>query len=179
MTTTNAYICQCTFPNSGSNCELTISTPATRPACACILCPCPTTSAAVTNPCSWRIECVCVQFTRLLLSLGFPNPCQNNGGCTVNQNNAQCYCQPANTGYYCQYSKLPRIHELLYPLVYLARKRTLSNTLCANITCKNGGECHVNDQGPQCSCPKPYFGDRCEISESIRSWSFRSAIGRF
>lgn len=46
----------------------------------------------------------------------------------------------------------------------LARKRALTNSLCANITCLNGGECFANENGPQCSCPSPYFGRRCEMS---------------
>lgn len=50
--------------------------------------------------------------------------------------------------------------------VFLARKRLLTNTLCANVTCLNGGECFANENGPQCSCPSPYFGQRCEISKS-------------
>jgi len=51
VATSNAYICQCTYPYSGSNCEVTLATQATQPACACILCPCPTPTAAASNPC--------------------------------------------------------------------------------------------------------------------------------
>ncbi len=51
VATTNAYICQCTYPYAGSNCEqtVTIRTPSNN--CACILCPCPTPVPAATNPC--------------------------------------------------------------------------------------------------------------------------------
>ena len=49
----------------------------------------------------------------------------------------------------------------------LARKRAMSYAPCANVTCHNGGECVVSEKGPQCSCPTPYYGDRCEMSKSI------------
>ena len=57
------------------------------------------------------------------------------------------------------------IFSLYRFLKYLARKRTIGNTACANVTCMNGGECVVNENGPQCTCPKPYYGARCESSE--------------
>ena len=50
----------------------------------------------------------------------------------------------------------------------LARKRVMSNAPCSNITCLNNGECVVNEKGPECTCPKPYYGDRCELSKSTR-----------
>lgn len=56
---------------------------------------------------------------------------------------------------------------ILSSVFNLARKRALSNAPCANVTCLNGGECYISDSGPQCTCPKPYFGERCESSRSI------------
>lgn len=47
----------------------------------------------------------------------------------------------------------------------LARKRSLSTAPCANVTCLNGGECHTDDNGAHCTCPKPYFGERCELGK--------------
>ncbi len=41
----------------------------------------------------------------------------------------------------------------------------MSNAPCANVTCLNGGECYTDENGPQCTCPKPYFGERCELSK--------------
>ncbi len=41
----------------------------------------------------------------------------------------------------------------------------MSNAPCSNVTCLNGGECIVDEKGPQCTCPKPYYGDRCELSK--------------
>jgi hypothetical protein len=29
----------------------------------------------------------------------------------------------------------------------------------------NGGECSVDENGAQCTCPKPYFGQHCELSK--------------
>ncbi|CAF3378373.1 unnamed protein product [Rotaria socialis] len=127
VATTTGYLCQCSFPFTGSNCEALITTPMPRPVCACVICPCPTPVVTVVNPC-------------------LPNPCQNNGGCAVQQNLARCYCPTSFTGYYCQF----------------ARKRAMSNAPCANVTCMNGGECFVNENGPQCTCPKPYYGKECE-----------------
>ncbi|CAF2086668.1 unnamed protein product [Rotaria magnacalcarata] len=86
IATTNAYICQCTYPYTGSNCETAIATRAPQPMCPCILCPCPTPAPVETNPC-------------------LPNPCQNNGGCSAAQNIPQCHCQPAYSGYYCEYRR--------------------------------------------------------------------------
>ncbi|CAF2519254.1 unnamed protein product [Rotaria sp. Silwood2] len=134
VVTTTGYICQCSFPFTGSNCETLITTPAPRPVCACIICPCPTPVVTAVNPC-------------------LPNPCQNNGGCGVVQNVARCYCPTSFTGYYCQF----------------ARKRAMSNALCANWTCMNSGECYVNENGPQCTCPKPYYGKRCELMNRPRT----------
>ena len=51
VATVNAYICQCTYPYSGSNCEMALATQAAQPTCACILCPCPTPAPASNNPC--------------------------------------------------------------------------------------------------------------------------------
>lgn len=51
--------------------------------------------------------------------------------------------------------------------IHSARKRALTNSLCSNITCLNGGECYAGEIGAQCSCPKPYFGQRCEQSKTI------------
>ncbi|CAF1627731.1 unnamed protein product [Rotaria magnacalcarata] len=127
VATTTGYLCQCSFPFTGSNCEGLITTPMPRPTCACVICPCPTPVVTVVNPC-------------------LPNPCQNNGGCAVQQNLARCYCPTSFTGYYCQF----------------ARKRAMNNAPCANVTCMNGGECFVNENGPQCTCPKPYYGKQCE-----------------
>ncbi|CAF4049350.1 unnamed protein product, partial [Rotaria sp. Silwood1] len=87
IATTNAYLCQCAYPYSGSNCEIVLSTRAPQSTCACVICPCPTATVTTYNPC-------------------IPNPCQNSGGCSVVQNTAQCFCQPAFTGYYCEYREL-------------------------------------------------------------------------
>jgi hypothetical protein len=85
VATTTGYLCQCSYPFTGSNCEAAV-TPAPRPVCACIICPCPTPVVNVINPC-------------------LPNPCQNNGGCAVFQQVARCYCPTSYTGYYCQFGK--------------------------------------------------------------------------
>jgi hypothetical protein len=53
ISTTTAYICQCTYPFSGSNCEIRLATQAPQSTCACVLCPCPTPAPTATNPCSY------------------------------------------------------------------------------------------------------------------------------
>ncbi|CAF4568625.1 unnamed protein product [Rotaria magnacalcarata] len=93
--TTTGYICSCTFPYTGTNCQQIISTTTTTTlatrspcgtSCACVVAPCPV--AVVTNPCT-------------------PNPCQNMGGCAVQNNNAaKCWCPDGFQGYYCQHSML-------------------------------------------------------------------------
>ena len=148
MATTTGYICQCSFPFTGSNCETLITTPAPIPFCACVVCPCPQPVVTIVNPC-------------------LPNPCQNNGGCAVVQNLARCYCPTSYSGYYCQFGKwlVSPVTSLILISTFSARKRTLSNAACANVTCANGGECVVSEKGAQCTCPTPYYGDRCEMSK--------------
>ena len=149
VATTTGYICQCSYPYTGSNCEILITTPAPRPVCACVICPCPVPAPVVTtvNPC-------------------LPNPCQNNGGCAVVQNVARCYCSAGFTGYYCQFGKFNLTYILMTKfMLKIARKRTMSSAPCVNVTCMNGGECYVNENGPQCTCPRPYYGKQCELSK--------------
>jgi hypothetical protein len=148
VATTTGYLCQCSYPYTGPNCEGIIVTRAPQPPCACVVCPCPTPVVTVVNPC-------------------LPNPCQNNGGCAVVYNAARCYCPSSYTGYYCQFGKWKFLHSLFIrlPRSNLARKRVMSNAPCSNVTCLNGGECIVDEDGPQCTCPKPYYGDRCELSK--------------
>lgn len=132
VSTTNAYICQCTYPFSGSNCELTVATRAPQPVCACILCPCPTPVTTVTNPCSLQIHFDQRSMQNFSFNLGLPNPCQNNGGCSVVQNTPQCHCQPTFTGYYCQYgtSSFLLIHFTLY-LISISTKTIIKQcTMC-------------------------------------------------
>ncbi|CAF3682265.1 unnamed protein product [Adineta steineri] len=147
--TSAGYICSCSYPYTGTNCQQIISTTAatvaiaTRapcPSCVCIMTPCPL--VIVTNPCS-------------------PNPCQNMGGCAVQNNAAQCYCSNYYSGYYCQYR-------------YTGRSLT-SNT--CNKTCLNGGRCYIDEQRggvERCSCSNEYYGSRCELVNRPKSCSSKN-----
>ncbi|CAF0950672.1 unnamed protein product [Rotaria sordida] len=144
--TTSGYICSCTFPYTGTNCQQVITTTttttttvATRPpcgnACACIVTPCP--FVIVTNPC-------------------VPNPCQNMGGCAVQNRAARCWCSDGYQGYYCQFRR---------------SARSLISKTC-NKTCLNGGQCYIDEQKggqPQCSCPNEYYGPTCEYMNRPKS----------
>ena len=103
--------------------------------CACVMSPCPV--AVIKNPC-------------------VPSPCQNMGGCAVQNNGAKCWCANGYQGYYCQYRRTAR---------------SLSLGQC-NRTCLNGGECYIDElQGgqPKCSCPNEYYGANCEIINRPKS----------
>ncbi|UJR26457.1 hypothetical protein I4U23_007787 [Adineta vaga] len=143
--TTTGYICSCSYPYTGTNCQQIISTTsattiATRAPCGgscCIVFPCP--MIVVTNPCA-------------------PNPCQNMGGCAVQNNAARCWCPDSHQGYYCQYSR---------------SARSLTSKTC-NATCLNGGQCYVDEQrGGQarCSCSNEYYGEKCEFINRPKSCS--------
>jgi hypothetical protein len=93
VATTTGYLCQCSYPYTGSNCEGVIPPP--QPLCACVLCPCPSPVLTAVNPC-------------------LPNPCQNSGGCAVVFNSARCYCPSSFTGYYCQFGTLFRFVYLFF-----------------------------------------------------------------
>ncbi|CAF3618197.1 unnamed protein product [Adineta steineri] len=165
--TTNAYVCSCVYPNSGSNCELRIATPAPQSSCACILCPCPTPTTTTTNPC-------------------LPNPCQNNGGCAVTQNTAQCYCPSAFTGYYCQYTRKRTLStapcsnltclnggecymsdqgpQCTCPKPYFGEHCELMNRprSCDPNPCGQSGQCISTKDGYKCICKNGMTGILCE-----------------
>ncbi|CAF2714215.1 unnamed protein product [Rotaria sp. Silwood2] len=148
--TTTGYICSCTFPYTGTNCQqmittttttTTTTTVATRApcggSCACIITPCP--MVIVTNPC-------------------VPNPCQNMGGCAVQNRAARCFCPDSYQGYYCQFR---------------LSARSLMSKKCDK-TCLNGGQCYIDEQQggkAQCSCPNEYYGPRCEYVNRPKSCS--------
>lgn len=166
VATTTAYICQCTYPFSGSNCELTRATAAPQSACACILCPCPTPAVSSNNPCSYpnsfeqRQTSVLdlVQVCPILARTTVAALCLKTVlSATANQRSPDT---TVNT-----VSAVTLLSFSIVSSAVVARKRALSNAPCANVTCLNGGECYMNEDGPQCTCPKPFFGERCEISE--------------
>ncbi|CAF2052537.1 unnamed protein product [Rotaria magnacalcarata] len=145
--TTTGYICSCTFPYTGTNCQQIISTTTTTTlatrspcgtSCACVVAPCPV--AVVTNPCT-------------------PNPCQNMGGCAVQNNNAaKCWCPDGFQGYYCQHRR---------------NARSLISKTC-NKDCLNGGQCYIDEkQAGQafCSCSNDFYGSRCEFMNRPKSCS--------
>ncbi|CAF3717646.1 unnamed protein product [Rotaria socialis] len=145
--TTTGYICSCSFPYTGTNCQQIISTTTTTTVaprapcgtnCACVTAPCPV--AVVTNPCA-------------------PNPCQNNGGCAVQNNNvAKCWCPDSFQGYYCQHRR---------------SARSLISKTC-NKDCLNGGQCYIDEkQAGQafCSCSNDFYGSRCEFMNRPKSCS--------
>ncbi|CAF1035730.1 unnamed protein product [Adineta ricciae] len=144
--TTTGYICSCSYPFTGTNCQQIISTTTTTTiatrapcggSCACVVIPCP--MVVITNPCA-------------------PNPCQNMGGCSVQNNAAKCWCPDSYQGYYCQFRRAAR---------------SLTSIRC-NLTCLNGGECYNDEQqGGQarCSCPNEYYGERCELMNRPKSCS--------
>ncbi|CAF4064985.1 unnamed protein product [Adineta steineri] len=138
--TTTGYICSCLHPYTGTNCQQIITTTTTATTtlatrapcdggCCCIVIPCPT--IVITNPC-------------------LPNPCQNNGGCAVQNNAARCWCPDSTQGYYCQYSRTAR---------------SIASKPC-NMTCYHGGQCYNDERNggqARCSCPNEYFGANCEF----------------
>ncbi|CAF1628166.1 unnamed protein product, partial [Adineta ricciae] len=157
--TTTGYVCQCSYPFTGTNCQQMITTtttttttstttttttttntittrPPSCPSCVCIVTPCPV--VIVTNPC-------------------LPNPCQNMGGCSVQNNAAQCWCSNYYAGYYCQFRR---------------SARSLISKPC-NKTCLNGGRCYIDELNGQarCSCPNEYYGARCEKVNRPKSCS--------
>ncbi|CAF0823533.1 unnamed protein product [Rotaria sordida] len=167
IATTNAYLCQCVYPYSGSNCEITLPTRPPQPTCPCIMCPCPTVTAATYNPC-------------------LPNPCQNNGGCSVAQNNAQCYCQSAFTGYYCEYPRKRSLSNIVCanmkclnggkcyvndteprcdcPKPYFGEHCELINRprTCNPSPCGQYGQCITTKDGYKCICKNDRTGVLCE-----------------
>jgi len=167
VATYNGYLCQCTFPNSGSNCEIIIPTVAPRPTCACIICPCPLPTTNVINPC-------------------LPNPCQNNGGCAVVQNTPQCYCQPTYAGSHCQYPRKRLLTNTLCanvtclnggecfanengpqcscPSPYFGQRCEIKNRprTCDPNPCGSYGKCISTDEGHKCVCDHGRTGILCE-----------------
>ncbi|CAF0902610.1 unnamed protein product [Rotaria sordida] len=141
--TTTGYICTCSPPYTGTNCQqimttlrTTIATQQPCPSCPCVVTPCPT--VVVMNPCT-------------------PNPCQNAGGCGVQNNGAQCWCTAQYTGYYCQYRR---------------GARSLTSRVC-NKTCLNNGKCYIDEKSGQarCSCSNEHYGSKCEFINRPRSCS--------
>ncbi|CAF1386001.1 unnamed protein product [Rotaria sp. Silwood1] len=167
IATTNAYLCQCIYPYTGSNCEITIAAQAPQLTCACIICPCPTATAVTHNPC-------------------VPNPCQNNGGCNAVQNTAQCFCQAAFTGYYCEYQRKRSLsnvacanitclnHGKCYvnetepqcacPKPYFGERCESINRprTCNPNPCSHNGQCISTKDGYKCICKNDRTGILCE-----------------
>jgi Notch-like protein len=167
VATSTGYICQCSFPFTGSNCETLITTPAPRPVCACVICPCPAPVVTIVNPC-------------------LPNPCQNNGGCAVLQNIARCYCPTSFTGYYCQFARKRAMNnapcanvtcmnggecyvnengpQCTCPKPYYGEKCELINRprTCNPSSCGKNGECISTKDGYKCLCKNDTTGVLCE-----------------
>ncbi|CAF0870390.1 unnamed protein product [Adineta ricciae] len=167
VATTTGYLCQCSWPYTGSNCETLITTPAPRPVCACIICPCPTPVLTVVNPC-------------------LPNPCQNNGGCAVVQSVARCYCPTTFTGYYCQFARKRAISnaacanvtcenggecyvneqgpQCTCPKPYYGDRCQMINRprTCNPSPCGKNGRCISTKDGYKCVCKNGITGVLCE-----------------
>ncbi|CAF1227611.1 unnamed protein product [Rotaria sordida] len=167
VATTTGYLCQCSFPFTGSNCETLITTPVPRPVCACVVCPCPTPVVTMVNPC-------------------LPNPCQNNGGCAVVQNIARCYCPGSFRGYYCQFARKRAMSnapcanmtcmnggecfvnengpQCTCPKPYYGKNCELINRprTCTPSPCGKDGQCVITQDGYKCLCKNDTTGVLCE-----------------
>lgn len=164
VSTTTGYICQCSYPATGPNCEAIIQP---RPVCACVVCPCPVPTVTVVNPC-------------------LPNPCQNNGGCAVVLNVARCYCPNSFSGYYCQFARKRAISnsacanvtclnggecvanengpQCTCPKPYYGNRCELINRprTCNPSPCGPNGQCISTKDGYKCICKNGSTGILCE-----------------
>ena len=145
------YSCVCSDGFEGRNCELNIDDCDPNPCqnggtcqdkIAGFICNCPEEIAGrvcdVFCPFGHRGD-----FCEISPQYCDPNPCNNDGICTVNANLAgyTCSCLPGFTGTTCDVA-----------------------VQCQSSLCLNGGSCiSVSGGGIRCECQSGYNGDHCEL----------------
>ncbi|GBM69948.1 Abnormal pharyngeal pumping eat-20 [Araneus ventricosus] len=93
------------------------------------------------NPIPSKIFVLCLP--GILTNPCVPNPCQNDGTCSVIDGRFMCFCSELFSGEFCETGP------------------------CQDFPCLNGGVCKVENRYPYCECKGPFIGYHCEINPCI------------